>query len=161
MQVHKQSKLTVSWGSFSGNLPYPWQCCGSGSGRIRNFCRIRSDPKLFAGSGSRVGSGINHFGAGSKAAPIPNEFETKLLWKNSQFLTNKGRVYRATLSKGRLALQDLKQVLDPESVPDRSRSWNFLKSRIQIRSPIRNKSFGIHNPDPRSLFLSPYTYWSG
>jgi hypothetical protein len=33
--------------------------------RIRSRIRIRSDAKLFAGSGSEVGSGINHFGSGS------------------------------------------------------------------------------------------------
>ncbi len=54
--------------------------------RIRIRSRTRSDPKLFAGSGSGVGSGvgsgINHFGFRS-GQPLSSEFETKFLLKNS------------------------------------------------------------------------------
>jgi hypothetical protein len=42
------------------------------------WIRIRSDPKLFAGSGSRK----NH--SGSEQLQIRNEFEVKVLWNTGK-----------------------------------------------------------------------------
>ena len=50
------------------------------------WIRIRSDPELFAGSGSGVGSGINHFGSGSGQSGSGMNFIPNFSVKKSHFL---------------------------------------------------------------------------